>query len=135
MLDFFCINEIFYKYSGKRCGLCGNHNIGPIPFDMQDISYLMTGVHSLVERMFRHFFLVQCDGTEQEKKVNTNSCNVYWSSLAMIVLSTKKKGPVMTNVYYAEWHTNFHGIPHMIINLMWLFLSPNVTVVPVYVRH
>lgn len=47
----------------------------------------------------------------------------------------KNKGPVTTIVYYAAWHTNFQGIPHMIVNLMWLFLYPDVTVVPVYVMH
>ena len=47
----------------------------------------------------------------------------------------KKKGPVTIIVYYAVWHTNFQRIPHIILNLMWLFLSPDVTVVPVYVMH
>lgn len=65
----------------------------------------------------------------------TNNCNVCRSLLAMIVLSTKKKGPVTTIVYYASWHTNFQGIPHVIVNLMWSFLYPDVTVVPVYVMH
>jgi hypothetical protein len=65
----------------------------------------------------------------------TNNCNVYRSLLAMVVLSMKKKGPVTIIMHYAAWHTNFQGIPHMIVNLMWWFFSPDVTVVPVYVMH
>lgn len=62
-----------------------------------------------------------------------NSCNMLWYMLAVMVFSAKKEGLCSTIMHYAGIvHINFWGVLHVLLNFMWPFLSPGVTVVPVH---